>query len=101
MEQTLLDSIPSLDLADFTSGDLALKNKFVQELGNAFNTIGFVAIKNHGLSDELREKLYEAVKKFFYQPDELKTKYEFTELLGQRGYIGKGKETAKGFTNII
>ena len=98
MEQTLLDSIPSLDLADFTSDHSVLKNKFVQELGNAFNTIGFVAIKNHGLSDELREKLYESVKKFFYQPDELKQKYEFSELLGQRGYIGKGKETAKGFT---
>ncbi len=98
MEQTLLDNIPSLDLADFTTGDATQKNQFVQELGNAFNTIGFVAIKNHGLSDELREKLYEAVKKFFYQDDTLKQKYEFTELLGQRGYIGKGKETAKGFT---
>ena len=58
MEQTLLDSIPSLDLADFTSGDDARKNKFVQDLGAAFNTIGFVAIKNHGLSDELREKFF-------------------------------------------
>jgi isopenicillin N synthase-like dioxygenase len=57
MEQTLLGSIPSLDLADFNSVDSAKKNKFVQDLGNAFNTIGFVALKNHGLSDELREKL--------------------------------------------
>ena len=69
MEQTLLGSIPSLDLADFNSGDSAKKNKFVQDLGNAFNTIGFVALKNHGLSDELREKLYTAVQKFFFQPD--------------------------------
>lgn len=96
MEQQLLDAIPSLDLAEFTSGDEQRKQKFVQDLGAAFNNIGFVAIKNHGLSDELREKLYDAVKKFFYQETELKTKYEHPELYGQRGYIGKGKETAKG-----
>lgn len=96
MKQQLLDAIPSLDLAEFTSGDEQRKQKFVQDLGAAFNNIGFVAIKNHGLSDELREKLYDAVKKFFYQETELKTKYEHPELYGQRGYIGKGKETAKG-----
>jgi len=96
MEQALLDEIPSLDLADFTSGDPERKAKFVQEIGKAFNNIGFVAIKNHGLTEELRGKLYDAVQKFFYQPDELKKKYEFPELAGQRGYVGKGKETAKG-----
>ncbi|MGR3810789.1 isopenicillin N synthase family dioxygenase [Jiulongibacter sp. NS-SX5] len=96
-EQELLDSIPSVDLADFTSGNPELKQKFVNEIGAAFTNIGFVAVKNHGLSDELREKLYDAVQKFFYQDDELKTKYEFPELAGQRGYIGKNKETAKGF----
>lgn len=96
MKQALLDEIPSLDLADFTSNDPERKARFVQEIGKAFNNIGFVAIKNHGLSEELRGKLYEAVQKFFYQPDELKKKYEFPELAGQRGYVGKGKETAKG-----
>ncbi|AWW00090.1 isopenicillin N synthase family dioxygenase [Arcticibacterium luteifluviistationis] len=96
-QQTLLDTIPSIDLAEFTSRDPKLKSKFVGELGAAFTNIGFVALKNHGLSDELREKLYTAVQKFFYQDDALKTKYEFAELAGQRGYIGKNKETAKGF----
>ena len=96
-EQTLLDIIPSVDLAEFNSGEPLLKAKFVAEIGSAFTNIGFVALKNHGLSDELREKLYENVQKFFYQEDALKTKYEFPEVAGQRGYIGKNKETAKGF----
>ncbi len=97
MEMELLDSIPSLDLADFKSGDSEKKAQFVAELGRAFNNIGFVAIKNHGLTDELREKLYETIQKFFFSPDELKKKYEIEGIAGQRGYIGKGKETAKGF----
>lgn len=92
----LLDEIPSLDLADFVSGNSESKNKFVQDLGNAFTSIGFVAIKNHGLNETLRKNLYDAVQKFFYQSDDLKTRYELPDVAGQRGYIGKGKETAKG-----
>jgi len=96
MSEKLLDKIPSLDLADFLSGDPARKQKFVADLGEAYNTIGFIALRNHGLSDELSEKLYATVKKFFALPDEVKQKYENPELAGQRGYIGKGKEHAKG-----
>ncbi len=95
-QNPLLDSIPSLDLADFTSGDPQRKEKFVQELGQAFNNIGFIALKNHGLSEELRAQLYQSVETFFQLPTEIKTSYEHPELAGQRGYIGKGKETAKG-----
>jgi isopenicillin N synthase-like dioxygenase len=94
--QLLLDEIPSLDLSDFTSGNAIQKEQFIQALGNAFNNIGFVALKNHGLSDELRENLYKASKEFFSLNDEQKKQYEHPELAGQRGYVGKGKETAKG-----
>jgi isopenicillin N synthase-like dioxygenase len=95
--QELYDEIPSLDLADFTSGDPERKARFVQDLGRAFNQIGFVAIRNHGLTDDLTQRLYESAKAFFLAPDDIKRKYEHPELSGQRGYIGKGKETAKGF----
>jgi isopenicillin N synthase-like dioxygenase len=96
MSEVLYDQIPSLDLADFTSGDPARKKKFVEELGAAYHTIGFVAIRNHYLSDGLTDKLYKTIKKFFAQPDSVKQKYEIQGLAGQRGYIGKGKEHAKG-----
>jgi len=95
-QNPLVDSIPSLDLADFTSNTPEKKAQFVQELGQAFHTIGFVALKNHGLSEALRHQLYQAVESFFQLPMEVKTQYEHPELAGQRGYIGKGKETAKG-----
>ncbi|MEP0366613.1 MAG: 2-oxoglutarate and iron-dependent oxygenase domain-containing protein [Cyclobacteriaceae bacterium] len=96
MSQTLYSEIPSLDLADFTSGDPEKKKAFVEKLGHAYQNIGFVAIKNHGLSDELTSKLYAAVQKFFALEDEVKLKYELKELAGQRGYISKGREKAKG-----
>ncbi len=96
MNQTLYDEIPSLDLADFTSGDPLKKQKFVAELGAAYQNIGFVAVKNHGLSDELTKKLYSSVESFFSLADAEKAKYEVPELAGQRGYISKGREKAKG-----
>lgn len=96
MADILFDEIPSLDLADFTSGDTQRKNKFVQQLGSAYNNIGFVAIKNHYLTDELSAKLYSTIKKFYALPDAVKQKYEILGLAGQRGYISKGKEHAKG-----
>jgi isopenicillin N synthase-like dioxygenase len=92
MSNILYDDIPSLDLADFTSGHTEKKAAFVQALGQAYNNIGFVAIKNHGLTQEL----YATIKNFFALPDEIKSRYEHPEIGFQRGYTGKGKEHAKG-----
>ena len=96
MSEKLLEEIPSLDLADFRSGDPERKARFVQQLGEAYQNIGFIALKNHGLSDEQTQKLYADVKAFFALPDDAKQRYENPELAGQRGYISKGKEHAKG-----
>ncbi|GAB4252004.1 MAG: 2-oxoglutarate and iron-dependent oxygenase domain-containing protein [Ekhidna sp.] len=96
MDQILYDEIPSLDLKDFTDGTPDKKAAFVKTLGEAYTNIGFVSVKNHGLSDDLTSKLYDAVQKFFALPDDVKEKYEKKELAGQRGYISKGREKAKG-----
>ncbi|MGI9542293.1 MAG: isopenicillin N synthase family dioxygenase [Cyclobacteriaceae bacterium] len=98
MSEVLYDEIPSLDLNDFLSGDPKRKQEFVRQVGEAYTNIGFLALRNHGLSDELTKSLYQAVQQFFEQPEELKVKYEIPELHGQRGYVGKGKEHAKGRT---
>jgi len=96
MKEILYDEVPSLDLADFYSGDPLKKQKFVDQLGAAYNNIGFVAIRNHFLSSDLQEKLYKSIKSFFAFPDETKKQYEPAGMAGQRGYTGKGKEHAKG-----
>jgi isopenicillin N synthase-like dioxygenase len=44
-------SIPSVDLGEFLSGDTASKKRFVQRIGKAYEEIGFVAVKNHGIDD--------------------------------------------------
>jgi isopenicillin N synthase-like dioxygenase len=89
-------SIPSVDLADFLSGDPVRKNDFVQKLGKAYEEVGFVAVKNHGVPDELIGDLYRYVQEFFSLPLDKKRSYEIPELAGQRGYTSFGKEHAKG-----
>jgi len=91
-----INNIPSVDLADFLSEDPDRKEKFVEEIGKAYEEIGFVALKNHFLDSELEENLYKEVKSFFGLPLEVKKKYEIEGLAGQRGYISFGKEHAKG-----
>ncbi len=89
-------TIPVVDLAQFTSGEDALKQKFVKELGSAYEEVGFVAVKNHGVSNELIADLYKYVQQFFSLPLQKKREYEIPDLAGQRGYTSFGKEHAKG-----
>ena len=96
MSDILYDEVPSVDLEDFTADDVARRENFVRTLGNAFENIGFIAVKNHGLSDALTQKLYRSIKQFFDLPEAVKTSYEVEGLGGQRGYTAKGKEHAKG-----
>ena len=98
MSDILYDEVPAIDLSDFASGDSGRKQKFVQTLGGAFHNIGFVAVKNHGLSEELTISLYRSIAQFFALPEATKLTYEIAGLGGQRGYTCKGKEHAKGRT---
>lgn len=91
-----LQSVPTVDYHDFISGDTQKREQFIQDLGDAFSQIGFVIVKNHGVSEELRQELFDLSKKLFAQPQEVKQKYEDLNNGGQRGYISKGRETAKG-----
>lgn len=91
-----MNKIPSVNLADFLSDDKSRKEKFINEIGNAYENIGFVALKGHFLDDTLIDNLYSEIKKFFDLPINIKEQYEIPGIGGQRGYVSFGKESAKG-----
>lgn len=91
-----MQTIPSVDLRDFLSEDPIRKQKFVNEIGKAYEDIGFVALKGHFLNDQLVDNLYSEVRNFFSLPLVTKSKYEIPGIGGQRGYVSFGKEHAKG-----
>ena len=91
-----MNKIPSVNLADFLSDDVSKKQQFISEIGQAYENIGFVALKGHFLDDALVDKLYTQIKNFFDLPTETKKRYEIPGIGGQRGYVSFGKESAKG-----
>lgn len=91
-----MNKVPSVDLSEFLSDDPKLKQKFINEIGDAYENIGFVALKGHFLPDELIERLYSEIKNFFSLSQDTKNKYEIEGIGGQRGYTSFGKEHAKG-----
>lgn len=93
-----MNFIPVIDLADYSNEKPEKKIAFIKSIGDAYREVGFVSVKNHGITDGLIEDFYREVKAFFSLPDEIKNKYEKAELAGQRGYTSFGKEHAKGST---
>ncbi|MDG2455843.1 MAG: 2-oxoglutarate and iron-dependent oxygenase domain-containing protein [Bacteroidia bacterium] len=91
----MTQNIRSLNLNDFKNGNPTTKQKFVQELGDAYERIGFVAIYNHQLSNELTENLYAYTKEFYALPLETKMKYHIAGIAGQRGFTSWGTEHSK------
>ena len=96
LKSNLMNTIPSVNLKDFLSDNPIRKQNFVNAIGQAYEEIGFVALKGHFLDDTLVDNLYTEVKNFFCLPTETKRQYEIPGIGGQRGYVSFGKESAKG-----
>ncbi len=89
-------NIPVVDLGLFLSGTINNRKAFSEQLGKAYEDVGFVAVKNHGIPEDLISRLYRNVQAFFSLPLEKKNEYEIPGLAGQRGYTSFGREHAKG-----
>ena len=88
--------IPTLDIGRFTAPTSAAdRDAFVAELGAAYREWGFAGIRNHGIPQSLIDGAYEAFKRFFALPDEVKRKYHVAGGGGARGYTPFMVETAK------
>jgi len=92
------DVIAVVDYDDYTSDDPIKKADFVKHFGDSFSNMGFAIVKNHGVTRKLKEQLLSISSAFFNLPVEIKKQYENIALAGQRGYISKNRESAKGKT---
>lgn len=90
------NSIAVVDYLNFSRGDEIARQQFIQTFGDSFSNMGFAIVRNHGVTPELRQRLFEVSKAFFDLPDDVKKKYENEALHGQRGYVSRNKESAKG-----
>lgn len=88
--------IPTLDIRRFTDpsspGD---REAFVAELGACYREWGFAGIRGHGIATDLVDRAYDAFKRFFALPQDVKMKYHVPGSGGARGYTPFMVETAK------
>ena len=66
----MMNTIPTVDLAAYLSGEPARMQQFAQDLGKAYQEVGFVAVRNHGVDAGLVQQFYDAVQRFFAMPEE-------------------------------
>lgn len=52
------NQIAHVDYLDYSQGDAETRQAFVQTFGDSFSNMGFAIVKNHGVSAELRAKLF-------------------------------------------
>jgi len=89
-----VQNIPVVDLRDWAGG-AAARQGFVRTVGESLAEIGFFAVRNHGIPDELTQRAYAVAKAFFHLPADVKARYHDAAKKGQRGFTGFGKEHAK------
>ncbi len=80
-------SIPTIDISPYLNG--TDKQSVANQINKACTEIGFFMIQNHGISQDLLQKVQTASKSFFDQP--LSVKVESQAPFGL-GYMGVGKE---------
>ena len=80
-------AVPTVSLAD---ADVAPR------VGAALREVGFLALVDHGVSDDLIRGAYAAATAFFARPEQEKHRFADPGGLGQRGYTATGGEKAVG-----
>jgi isopenicillin N synthase-like dioxygenase len=89
VEQT----IPVVDLSDFD--DESKREAFIKSLGDSLERLGFVAVENHGIPQELFDRTYGVYRRFFALDEAVKKETERAESGRRRGYTSFGVEHAK------
>lgn len=86
-----MQRVPTLDIRRYDGDRVA----FVAELGAAYREFGFCCISGHGIPAALIDGAYDAFRRFFALPTDVKMKYHVPGGGGARGYTPFGVETAK------
>jgi len=61
----VIKSIPTIDVTDIDSPELATRQRIAKELLDACSKCGFFYMKGHGLSEVLQEETFDIMKRFF------------------------------------
>lgn len=87
-----MPAIPLIDLAPLHGGDVATRRACARAFGEAFETVGFATVVNHGVPGELIRAMYAEAEAFFALPFADKLACTPPERTKGRGYLPVGIE---------
>ena len=88
------DEIPILDLSLAESSQR--RQDLIQELRHALTDVGFLYVKNHGVSDDIVSSIVKSLPKLFSLSQEAKDEIALSNSPHFLGYSGDGAETTAG-----
>lgn len=84
--------IPLVDFRNFRKGTHAEKVRVAEEIGQALSRVGFFYLVNHGIPDDVINRVFASGRRFFAQPDDIKEKVSSRHTDNHRGYFPIGGE---------
>lgn len=96
METERTESVPRLSLRAARAGGRDALRAFGQEFLGALRAYGFAVVTDHGVEERILASVRRATVEFFGRPGWQKLAYVRHDLVGKRGYMTFGSETAVG-----
>nr|WP_321170109.1 2-oxoglutarate and iron-dependent oxygenase domain-containing protein [Mastigocoleus testarum] len=87
-----IDEIPVIDFFLFSHGNKQAKQMVVKEIHDACSQVGFIYLQNHGMSEDLIEKVFIQSKSFFDLPLKTKQQFAWSDEFSNQGYVGIERE---------
>lgn len=92
-------ALASFDLTPFATG-ATMPSPAAEEIAAAIDRTlcetGFLLVTGHGVHDEVRERYFDAMRRFFALPIEQKNEIAIGRSAFHRGYVGFASETLEG-----
>ncbi|KAH8646173.1 hypothetical protein BX600DRAFT_519020 [Xylariales sp. PMI_506] len=90
------NEIPVVDIGRIYSEDLADRQAVANEISDICKKVGFMYIKNHGISQELIDEIFRISREYHAQPSEVKMKDYVYKNKMLRGFDQHFSETPQG-----
>lgn len=87
--------IPQVDFATYDENNPASLKVLADQCNAALTGIGFLALKNIGINEPLRDQVFSASREFFAQPEQEKRRLGYSDAEDNYGYQGLCEERLK------
>jgi isopenicillin N synthase-like dioxygenase len=84
--------IPVIDFSDFRNGDKTAKQNVAAKIYQACHEIGFMYLRNQGISQDILEQIFSKSKSLFDLPLEVKQQFAWSDEYSNQGYVGIERE---------